>query len=972
MKNRKSKVGLSILAGGLSFVGSASAIDIVIDGSYESSTNNITGVVGVGGNDTAGLDGGWTHFSSYTYSAGYTQAGPSGSGQVYLRPYNSGGGSSIVMQTNSLTRAITTAQIDGSQGQYNVSAWFSTYLGQNDYSDLFLQFLDTSLNPIGTTTAIGGAAFVAALPGGTGHRAWGKDSKTGLVPPGARYAVITTSAHALSGSPDGYVDLVSLDVTNGFTPVQLTLAPANNASNVIPAVVLTATFQDGSLPLNNASVSMTFDNLPVVPTFSKAGLTTTVSYDPPGLLSSLSMHNYRVTYNNAGGATPNTTNQASFVVGPWVNITLPPPIAIEHFDSTAEGSLPVGWSQTNYTDITDPNFDLGDLNSASYATWVVVDQSRFTNSFLSYGTHTPTTDYLRVLSTNQFNVVNGQVVTNLAQGHICFGDSGYRDGLSQVLYLFSPDIALGNLANIYLSYNSLWEQNQDSIAAVEYSVDSGTTWLPVVYMLDRPDVVRDATGAIDPVATFSTVRPDQATYVDPVDSQTKGGNYGAFIAVPSAQWSTLAPYISPRIDDNPVESKRVELFRLPAADGQAHVRLRFAHAGTDSWYFGIDEVGLYSIATETAPVATTPTPSSQTAAIGNAAGFSVTAVGPGPISYQWRHNGTNLPGRTSDQLIVTNVHVTDAGTYDVVVSNAGGSSASAAPAAVLTVINPPVFVTGQWDFNNGNLAATVGNDLQFHDAAVQADTSFGTTTALAVPDINGVPASIVHIVPNAFPWGGFTMFHGAVPNGGGAFVNQYTLIYDVYLPFVAWRSLLQTDLSNVSDGDLFISPTGGIGISGTYDGNVAIGDWHRIALAMDLSGPGQAPVLAKFVDGVKVGNQTGGLSSVDGRFSLGTSALLFADNDGDANDTYISSVQFSNGRRPDAFIEALGGPSAAKIPGAISARPQGSSIIIRWTGGVPLQSADSLNGPWTTVTGATSPYTVPSPGLTKYYRPQIP
>src|SRR5215467_11865272 len=187
MKNRRSKLGLSILAGGLSFVGSASAIDIVIDGSYESSTNSLSGVVGVGGNDTAGIDGGWTHFSSYAYSANYTQPGPAGSGQVYLRPYNSGGGSSIVMQTNSLTRAITTAQIDGSQGQFNLSAWFSTYLGQNDFSDLTLQFLDAGFAPTGSPVAIGGAAFVAALPGGTGLRAWGKDTKTGLVPPGARY-----------------------------------------------------------------------------------------------------------------------------------------------------------------------------------------------------------------------------------------------------------------------------------------------------------------------------------------------------------------------------------------------------------------------------------------------------------------------------------------------------------------------------------------------------------------------------------------------------------------------------------------------------------------------------------------------------------------------------------------------------------------------------------------------------------------
>jgi len=49
------------------------------------------------------------------------------------------------------------------------------------------------------------------------------------------------------------------------------------------------------------------------------------------------------------------------------------------------------------------------------------------------------------------------------------------------------------------------------------------------------------------------------------------------------------------VNDNPVESKRIELYRLPQADNQPHVRFRFGHAGTDSWYFGVDNFGLYSI-----------------------------------------------------------------------------------------------------------------------------------------------------------------------------------------------------------------------------------------------------------------------------------------------------------------------------------------------------------------------------------------
>jgi len=168
-----------------------------------------------------------------------------------------------------------------------------------------------------------------------------------------------------------------------------------------------------------------------------------------------------------------------------------------------------------------------------------------------------------------------------------------------------------------------------------------------------------------------------------------------------------------------------------------------------------------------------------------------------------------------------------------------------------------------------------------------------------------------------------------------------------------------------------VNPANGIGIS-TYQGTVTAEAWHRIAFAFDLAGPGTAPVLTKFIDGVKVGEQTGGLSAVNGRFSLQPSALLFGDESGDVNGAYVSSVQFSNGRRPDAFIAALGGPSASKIPGAIKAAIEVGNTVIRWTGGVPLQSADSLAGPWATLGGVSSPYTPPAGSTSRYYRPKIP
>jgi hypothetical protein len=112
----------------------------------------------------------------------------------------------------------------------------------------------------------------------------------------------------------------------------------------------------------------------------------------------------------------------------------------------------------------------------------------------------------------------------------------------------------------------------------------------------------------------------------------------------------------------------------------------------------------------------------------------------------------------------------------------------------------------------------------------------------------------------------------------------------------------------------------------------------------------------------------------DGRWSLDPYALVFGDNDGDVAEAYVSSIQFSNGRRPDAYIQALGGPNALKIPGIIRADLVSGQVVISWSGGVALQSADSPAGPWTTVGGTAGQYTyTPSPlEQQKFYRPQIP
>src|SRR5215471_8724237 len=88
---------------------------------------------------------------------------------------------------------------------------------------------------------------------------------------------------------------------------------------------------------------------------------------------------------------------------------------------------------------------------------------------------------------------------------------------------------------------------------------------------------------------------------------------------------------------------------------------------------------------------------------------------------------------------------------------------------------------GQWDFDSGNLNATVGSALQYADGpggATQLGTQFGTTTALGIPNINGTPANVMGF-PIATNGMGYLMPDPAINNGGGTQVNEWTLIMDV-------------------------------------------------------------------------------------------------------------------------------------------------------------------------------------------------
>jgi len=77
---------------------------------------------------------------------------------------------------------------------------------------------------------------------------------------------------------------------------------------------------------------------------------------------------------------------------------------------------------------------------------------------------------------------------------------------------------------------------------------------------------------------------------------------------------------------------------------------------------------------------------------GEAAVFSVDVLGKTPLTYQWQHAGTNVPGQTGPQLRIATIRKADEGAYRVVVRNAYGQTNSAT--ANLVVLPGPKIVTG--------------------------------------------------------------------------------------------------------------------------------------------------------------------------------------------------------------------------------------------------------------------------------------
>ncbi len=230
-------------------------------------------------------------------------------------------------------------------------------------------------------------------------------------------------------------------------------------------------------------------------------------------------------------------------------------------------------------------------------------------------------------------------------------------------------------------------------------------------------------------------------------------------------------------------------------------------------------------------------------------------------------------------------------------------------------------IIGQWDFTN-ELSASVGVDLEYFDGpggATQTNTQFGTTTSFGISNILGQAVNVMR-VPKTTSAMGYVLNPNAAGNGGGALLNQYSVIFDIYFPSASAgkaRCLMQIDepFLNSNEGEFYVAAGNGLGTAAKPQGVVTPDAWHRLVITVDYAAtPSRA---TKYIDGVKVGQETL-IDTLDGRWALGTGrALLFTDNVGAFEVAYVNALQVHDTVLSPGYVAALGGPSGDAIPASV-------------------------------------------------------
>lgn len=217
-------------------------------------------------------------------------------------------------------------------------------------------------------------------------------------------------------------------------------------------------------------------------------------------------------------------------------------------------------------------------------------------------------------------------------------------------------------------------------------------------------------------------------------------------------------------------------------------------------------------------------------------------------------------------------------------------------------------IAGLWEFNNSqNISkATLGHDL----------TIVGSPPAYQNSRTDGQGKTLQGVIVTSANTGNHLLAtHSIGANGGGSFVNQYTLLFDFLIPENGqWRNFYQTNLINSNDGNYYVNASNNkVGLQEINYSSTSLqtNQWYRLILSVDLRTGGH---FRAYIDGQLFFTHT--KSSLDGKFSLDNSFILFfADNNNENQPLVISAVAIFSRALSANEILTLGGSEIPIIAG---------------------------------------------------------
>lgn len=372
-------------------------------------------------------------------------------------------------------------------------------------------------------------------------------------------------------------------------------------------------------------------------------------------------------------------------------------------------------------------------------------------------------------------------------------------------------------------------------------------------------------------------------------------------------------------------------------------------------------------------------PKSTTRFTGDSLVLSVAPGGSQPLTFQWYHGASAIPGATAAQLQIPNVNFNDAGTYSVRLTNGLGFLISSN--AIVTVLTAPTISYPQtvmadqpiayWRLNETNGSVAVdswgGHDGQFFNTTLglpgyntnDTDTAVGfgaiSPTESYVGNITGI--DFATFLPAAFSveaWvnGSATQTSGAgiVTYGYGSGGEQFNI--DTGGGSGRYRFSVR-DANNVAH-----NASAAVGPNGT---------WQHVVGVCDEPG-GLAHL---YVNGIESAN-----TAVSGGIQLGTSPLSIGARQAGINTTYtlnfvgsIDEVAIYNYALSAGQV--LNHYQTGTNPVArLNLVQTGGGIQLTWSPGT-LQSSTNVAGPYSDVPSAASPYPVSPTEKQKYFRVRV-